>query len=162
MSIGGLKEISRILPLEPPCLVWYTGFSVGAWRSPGAHLHGVQGVAGSNPAAPTISAEIGDANDKGSRGHPHYRGGWPLFIAWIRYILPPAIGQIKPGPQNQEVSTILPRGGLSRRRARACSTCSRGNCSETTGFSRPCSTSRATSTTSCRVEARLPRMLHWP
>ena len=62
MSIGGLKEISRILPLEPPCLVWYTGFSVGAWRSPGAHLHGVQGVAGSNPAAPTISAAIGDAN----------------------------------------------------------------------------------------------------
>ena len=31
----------------------YTAASVGAWRSPGAHLHGVQGVAGSNPAAPT-------------------------------------------------------------------------------------------------------------
>ena len=28
--------------------------SVGAWRSPVAHLHGVQGVAGSNPVAPTI------------------------------------------------------------------------------------------------------------
>ena len=26
----------------------------GAWRSPGAHLHGVQGVGGSNPLAPTI------------------------------------------------------------------------------------------------------------
>ena len=33
--------------------VWYSGCRVGAWRSPGAHLHGVQGVAGSNPAAPT-------------------------------------------------------------------------------------------------------------
>jgi hypothetical protein len=28
--------------------------SVGAWRSLVAHLHGVQGVAGSNPVAPTI------------------------------------------------------------------------------------------------------------
>ena len=27
---------------------------VGAWRSPEAHLHGVQGVVGSNPIAPTI------------------------------------------------------------------------------------------------------------
>jgi hypothetical protein len=26
---------------------------VGAWRSPEAHLHGVQGVGGSNPPAPT-------------------------------------------------------------------------------------------------------------
>jgi hypothetical protein len=29
--------------------------SVGAWRSLVAHLHGVQGVAGSNPVAPTKS-----------------------------------------------------------------------------------------------------------
>jgi hypothetical protein len=28
-------------------------FSVGAWRRPVAHLHGVQGVGGSNPLAPT-------------------------------------------------------------------------------------------------------------
>jgi hypothetical protein len=28
--------------------------NVGAWRSPVAQLHGVQKVAGSNPAAPTI------------------------------------------------------------------------------------------------------------
>lgn len=28
--------------------------SFGAWRSLVAHLHGVQGVAGSNPAVPTI------------------------------------------------------------------------------------------------------------
>ena len=28
-------------------------FSVGAWRRPVAHLHGVQGVEGSNPFAPT-------------------------------------------------------------------------------------------------------------
>ena len=35
--------------------MWYPEFLVsGAWRSPEAHLHGVQGVAGSNPAAPTI------------------------------------------------------------------------------------------------------------
>ena len=26
---------------------------IGAWRSPVAHLHGVQGVGGSNPLAPT-------------------------------------------------------------------------------------------------------------
>ena len=26
---------------------------IGAWRSPVAHLHGVQGVVGSNPIAPT-------------------------------------------------------------------------------------------------------------
>ena len=30
------------------------GLHVGAWRSPVAHLHGVQGVGGSNPLAPTI------------------------------------------------------------------------------------------------------------
>jgi hypothetical protein len=29
-------------------------FKVGAWRSLVAHLHGVQGVGGSNPLAPTI------------------------------------------------------------------------------------------------------------
>ena len=28
-------------------------YSIGAWRSPVAHLHGVQGVVGSNPIAPT-------------------------------------------------------------------------------------------------------------
>lgn len=28
--------------------------SVGAWRSLVAHLHGVQGVEGSNPSVPTI------------------------------------------------------------------------------------------------------------
>ena len=28
---------------------------VGAWRSPVAHLHGVEGVEGANPFAPTIS-----------------------------------------------------------------------------------------------------------
>ena len=29
-------------------------FGYGMWRSPVAHLHGVQGVAGSNPVIPTI------------------------------------------------------------------------------------------------------------
>ena len=28
--------------------------TVGVWRSPEAHLHGVQGVVGSNPITPTI------------------------------------------------------------------------------------------------------------
>ncbi len=32
-------------------LAWH-----GAWRSPVAHLNGVQGVVGSNPTAPTSSA----------------------------------------------------------------------------------------------------------
>ena len=31
---------------------------VGAWRSPVAHLHGVQGAVGSNPIAPTIYLDI--------------------------------------------------------------------------------------------------------
>ena len=30
-----------------------TGWFFGEWRSPVAHLHGVQGVAGSNPVSPT-------------------------------------------------------------------------------------------------------------
>ena len=34
--------------------VCYNPQLVGAWRSLVAHLHGVQGVASSNPAAPTI------------------------------------------------------------------------------------------------------------
>ena len=49
-------------PLFPaPRLCRYTAGSVGAWRSLVAHLHGVQGVAGSNPVAPTI--------EFGSRGN---------------------------------------------------------------------------------------------
>ena len=32
---------------------WAGIFRVGAWRSLVAHLHGVQGVGGSNPLAPT-------------------------------------------------------------------------------------------------------------
>ena len=34
-------------------------FGNGTWRSPVAHLNGVQGVAGSNPAVPMGSPRIG-------------------------------------------------------------------------------------------------------
>ena len=41
-------SVARILKRD------YNAFlSFGAWRSPVAHLHGVQGVGGSNPLAPT-------------------------------------------------------------------------------------------------------------
>ena len=33
---------------------------IGAWRSPVAHLHGVQGVGGSNPLAPTPKTVVED------------------------------------------------------------------------------------------------------
>jgi hypothetical protein len=35
-------------------MIFVIRWHVGAWRSPVAQLHGVQKVAGSNPAAPTI------------------------------------------------------------------------------------------------------------
>jgi hypothetical protein len=38
--------------LEAGLYLWYST-GVGAWRSPVAHLHGVQGAASSNLAAPT-------------------------------------------------------------------------------------------------------------
>jgi DNA-binding transcriptional MerR regulator len=41
--------------LEFPTTGSYNAGWVGAWRSPVAHLTGGQGVAGSNPVAPTIS-----------------------------------------------------------------------------------------------------------
>ena len=37
----------------PPTMAGDMLTSVGAWRSTEAHLHGVQGVGGSNPLAPT-------------------------------------------------------------------------------------------------------------
>lgn len=40
----------------------YNARLVGAWRSLVAHLHGVQGVASSNPAAPTIYSKSIRAN----------------------------------------------------------------------------------------------------
>src|SRR5437868_8034014 len=40
---------------------------LGWWRSPVAHLHGVQEVAGSNPVHPTASAEVLKLLDR--RGH---------------------------------------------------------------------------------------------
>ena len=33
----------------------YARRTAGVWRSPEAHLHGVQGAVGSNPITPTIS-----------------------------------------------------------------------------------------------------------
>ena len=40
----------------------------GAWRSLGAHLNGVQVVAGSNPAAPTIfNVRAGQSGVKGNQ-----------------------------------------------------------------------------------------------
>ena len=40
-------------PARAPAFIATLATSVGAWRSLVAHLHGVQGVAGSNPVAPT-------------------------------------------------------------------------------------------------------------
>ncbi len=40
--------------IEAPTRPMLYSAADGAWRSPGAHLHGVQGVGGSNPLAPTI------------------------------------------------------------------------------------------------------------
>ena len=37
--------------------------SVGVWRSPEAHLHGVQGAPGSNPGTPTIELSRGQLSD---------------------------------------------------------------------------------------------------
>ena len=38
--------------------VCYSWLTVGVWRSPVAHLHGVQGAVGSNPITPTRSTKI--------------------------------------------------------------------------------------------------------
>ena len=46
-----LEPYSRLLRARPHP---YKARSVGAWRSLVAHLTGGQGVAGSNPVAPTI------------------------------------------------------------------------------------------------------------
>ena len=57
--LGGLREsTSQDLSLHTQWLNAGTGYdslavTVGAWRSPGAHLHGVQGVVSSNLTAPT-------------------------------------------------------------------------------------------------------------
>ena len=40
---------------------------VGAWRSLVAHLHGVQGVGGSNPLAPTIGSLLFGCEEESSR-----------------------------------------------------------------------------------------------
>ena len=50
-------------------------------------------------------------------------------------------------------------GSLSRERADIA--CCRGVVWDTTGFRRPVSTNRTTSTTSCRVEARVSMTLHF-
>ena len=44
--------------------------SIGAWRSLVAHLHGVQGVAGSSPVAPTFFS--GSQNEAGTRCQPFF------------------------------------------------------------------------------------------
>ena len=57
--LGGLKKsTSQDLPVRTQWLNAGTGYdslavTVGAWRSLGAHLHGVQGVVSSNLTAPT-------------------------------------------------------------------------------------------------------------
>ena len=51
--------------------------SVGAWRSLVAHLHGVQGVVGSNPIAPTITVTFRAVMTIGDS-----RQNRPAFALW--------------------------------------------------------------------------------
>src|SRR4029077_12093726 len=53
------------LEFAPPCP--YNARWVGAWRSPVAHLTGGQGVAGSNPVAPTNFIPHGAGNPRHQR-----------------------------------------------------------------------------------------------
>jgi DNA-binding transcriptional MerR regulator len=54
-ELASIIEFLTRLP-EFPAVSFVIIRAVGAWRSLVAHLHGVQGVASSNPAAPTIQA----------------------------------------------------------------------------------------------------------
>src|ERR1700680_3011775 len=54
--------------------------SVGAWRSLVAHLPWAQGVAGSNPVAPTISASSSDGLEQ-RPSKPRVRGSNPFWRA---------------------------------------------------------------------------------
>ena len=49
------RKLEFVLPATPD----WVGF-FGTWRSPVAHLHGVQGVVGSNPAVPTRKSKKAD------------------------------------------------------------------------------------------------------
>ena len=53
-SLANLAKIIFVLALANQKKLGKINHSFGAWRSLVAHLHGVQGVAGSNPAVPTI------------------------------------------------------------------------------------------------------------
>ncbi len=62
MCISSLWRPVGTIPVHFPFLVWgfsptFAAHQFGWWRSPVAHLYGVQGVAGSNPVHPTVSAE---------------------------------------------------------------------------------------------------------
>ena len=46
-------EVAHQLHGGTTALLCYNSDGIGAWRSLVAHLHGVQGVGGSNPLAPT-------------------------------------------------------------------------------------------------------------
>ncbi len=53
-GVGGSNPLTpTMMPFRKVETRWKI-INVGAWRSPVAQLHGVQKVAGSNPAAPTI------------------------------------------------------------------------------------------------------------
>ena len=58
-AVAGWQMMVHYHPTSAGSILWLLVFLnsyiylIGVWRSPVAHLHGVQGVAGSNPATPT-------------------------------------------------------------------------------------------------------------
>ncbi len=51
------------------CALTAEGLAGGTWRSPVAHLNGVQGVAGSNPAVPILEVKLGLAYAHSPESH---------------------------------------------------------------------------------------------
>ena len=71
-GVGGSNPLTPTMDIRSIC---FNKASIGAWRSLVAQLHGVQKVAGSNPAAPTIFTHLA--------GEPLLNSGFSFIKARI-------------------------------------------------------------------------------